>query len=262
MLTKIKKEVRFAFASQDRILFDHLPKCGGTTVSAFLKENYPVRLIYETDGSNPQKSVEEFKKLPQKNRWKYHLYHGHLAHHIIDHVNSSSIFITVLREPVDRIISHYFFVKGRKSHYLHKEIVEKNISLEDYCSSGLSHELRNFYVTHYTGLSIEEAESKPVESVDLAFKILTEKYHLVGFQDEIPAFVNALIQTASLQAPFKNTVRKKSNNRLKIDSLPKSTIDKITEVNFLDARLYERLLCFRNKGIIKNGAKLLSFAPK
>ena len=235
-----------------RILFDHLPKCGGTTVTTYLSDNFPHRLIYSIYGPDPFKAVEEFKGLPRGLRFVFRLIQGHSAHGLLDHVDPETIFTTVFREPIDRIISHYFFVKRTKYHYLYDKVRNNNIQLEDYCSSGISVELRNWYVTYFTGLKIEEAESNPQRSVDLAFRVITEKYHLIGFQDGIPAFMDELRIMAELRKPFINEYKNKTSEREMGDDVTQIARDRIAQINSLDIMLFDRLLSTKQKGVIRN----------
>ena len=52
-------------------------------------------------------------------------------------------YITMLRDPADRIISHYYFVLRKAGHYLYKEVTSRNMTLRDDVVSGISSELDN-----------------------------------------------------------------------------------------------------------------------
>jgi glycosyltransferase involved in cell wall biosynthesis len=58
----------------------------------------------------------------------------------------------VLRDPVARITSHYYYAKRYPTHYLYKEITERNMSLADYASARLSDELDNGQVRLLAGV--------------------------------------------------------------------------------------------------------------
>lgn len=45
-----KKEAEFKIHRPAKVLFDHLPKCGGTTINLYLPANYPERFVYIIDG--------------------------------------------------------------------------------------------------------------------------------------------------------------------------------------------------------------------
>ncbi len=246
----IIKEINLLLGKPKSILFDHVPKCAGSTVNKYLTSVFPSRYVFQLSGINPEKSVLEFKNLPQEKRYKIKLILGHLAHELLEFVHEDTVPVVVLRDPIDRIISHFYYVKRTKIHYLYEKINKENIQLKDYCSSNLSSELQNHYVTHFTGLSISDVNNNPKEAVELAYNILITKYELIGFQDRIPAFLNKLSQLANLNKPYKNTMINRTNNRLKSDELEQSVLDNIVQENYLDIELYKKLISLRQNDVI------------
>lgn len=235
------KEFKFLISNQKPVVFDHLPKCGGSSINKYLTSSFPIKRTYAINGSNPHKSVEIFLNLNTKKRYGAKLVYGHLANKLFDVANPESIRATVLREPIDRIISHYYYVKRNKDHYLYKKIEEENIQLSEYCYHDLSGELQNWYVTHFTGLSLSEVEKNPKKSVDLAFKNVIDKYHVIGFQDDIPLFINNLKRAANINTQFKNEIINATKKRIGTSQLDKSVLDKISKKNSLDIELFNRL---------------------
>ena len=68
-IQELKKEYLYAFTKKPRrILFDHLPKCGGSTLNTYLEANYPKRKTFSTLGGTPRISVDAFQKLSQDTR--------------------------------------------------------------------------------------------------------------------------------------------------------------------------------------------------
>jgi hypothetical protein len=252
LLIKLKKEFHFLKSNQIPILFDHLPKCGGTTINLYLANHYPNRYVFRLSGMNPHKSVEEFRNLPENKRWNTKLVYGHAAHEVKDFIHPDTLSITVFREPVDRIISHYYYVKQTKNHYLHDIIEKDQIQLKDYCSSNLSKELSNWYVTYFTGLSLEEVSKNPEKSIDLALENILDMYDLIGFQEDIPIFVTALKDKLSLKVPQQIDQKNKTKNRVQKEELSQDIIDKISQSNSLDIQLYSKLFALKKNGIIQS----------
>jgi len=186
-------------------------------------------------------SVKEFQSLPQALRYSYHLIFGHNANELLDFIHPDTITLTVLRDPIDRIVSHYFYVKQEKRHYLHERVMKSNIQLEDYVSYGLSTELRNWYTTYFTGLSIEEAETEAEESVRRAAEVILGRYDIIGFQDDLSAVMIKLRNAAKLSKPFDAQVRYLASRRISLQEVPKNIIKTISEVNFLDVKFYALL---------------------
>lgn len=234
----VRTELAYRILTPRRVLFDHLPKCAGTTIISYLELHYPRRLIFRTNVSKSYESISEFQSLPKSSRYNFRLIVGHLANQLLDYVHPDTITLTIFRDPIDRIVSHYFFVKQNKHHYLHEKVLQSNIQLKDYASSGLSTELRNWYTTHFTGLSIEEVEKKPEESVHRALQVISQRFHIIGFQDNLVSVSHKLRNVAHLYKRFANQVINKTKKRITVKEIDENVKNKIAEVNFLDVKLY------------------------
>ncbi len=61
-------------------------------------------------------------------------------------------YITCLRHPVDRLLSHYHHAKDDPEHYLHRSIIDHRLDLAGYVGSGMSGELSNGMVRMLAGI--------------------------------------------------------------------------------------------------------------
>jgi hypothetical protein len=139
----------------------HLPKTAGEsfakTLQDFYKENlvkdyadYPVNTVM--DVRNRIALQYAFDNTCQNSMSASNCIHGHflplkyLHHNHLTLKKNNNVFITWMRHPVDRMISHYYYWIERstlKAHApLHQRIVEEKWSLEKFC---LSSELQNLY---------------------------------------------------------------------------------------------------------------------
>ena len=66
---------------------------------------------------------------------------GHLYFEIHREIPQSTGYFTMLRDPVDRIISNYYYVLRAKDHRLHQRINAEKMSLADYVTSKLNSQL-------------------------------------------------------------------------------------------------------------------------
>ncbi len=221
-----------------RVLFEHIPKCGGTTISNYLKSNYNQKRIYEL-GSNPTTSVDYYISLPEKERRKYDLIIGHGAHRLLNYIDNDFIKLTIFRDPIERIISHYYFVMKSPRHYLHKEIKDKDMTLADYVTSGISGELRNNYVCRFLEISAKEAERNPQESIMRAYEIIQNEYTVFGILEKIEKVMNAMSKLACYKKKYTNNRANTTHQKPAVSCIDKSTKNLISEVNFLDIKLYD-----------------------
>jgi hypothetical protein len=197
----ILAEVRFALlASKTRkILFDHLPKCGGTSLKVYLRAQYPSKKVFSIDGLNPTASLDKFKKLSRNKRHGYDLVEGHCANDLLGYVHPNSLKITMLRDPVERIISHFFYVKRTPKHYLHSIVVSSAMDLEQFVTSGISAELSNWYTSHFSLMSAEEVERQPDRAVAKAFDFVSTQYDIIGFLNDYSGFVRQVAERAKFR---------------------------------------------------------------
>lgn len=241
VLEELRREVTYATGSRHpkRLIFDHIPKCAGSTIRAFLRAHYPYRKIFAIKGNQPLESVRRFRDIPEPRRYGFELIEGHCARDLIGDAHPESLVVTVIRDPIDRIASHYYFAKSMREHYLHEQIHRDNLSLKDYVGSGISQELSNHYTQHFSGLTREEVECDQDGAVQKALESLYT-YDLVGFQEDLPAFVEQLRQLANLLLPFPERKVNVTSERKGVDEIDETTIKLIKETNALDLRLYRK----------------------
>lgn len=240
---EMMKELRYIDTSSrpKKILFDHLPKCAGSSLNFYLAKHYPRRKIFSINGSNPTTSIDIFKNKSERERHSYELIKGHLGHELMNFVHPETIKITILREPVERVISHYYYAKRTPQHYMYKVIHDSNVSLDDYVSLNPDGELSNWYISHFTGLSAEEVKSKPQYSISKASAEVIERYDLIGFLDKYSEFIENLKRLTKLRDTYKHVKINTTVGRPSIDDIPLDTIQKITESNAIDIDFYNNI---------------------
>ena len=222
-----------------KLLFEHIPKCGGTAVKHFLISQYFNRRIFLINGRNPSKSISHFQALPEKRRYYYDLIVGHGAHKLRQYSHPETLKATIFRDPIDRIVSHYFYVLRSPEHYLHKQVTDRRISLVDYATSNLSQELRNNYVTRFLQISADEAEKNAEDSINRAYNLLREEYAVVGFLEELQDVMDTLTQSLNFHNQFKPKKLNVTGDRPKLADLDRDVLRTIEEANFLDVELYK-----------------------
>jgi hypothetical protein len=91
------------------VFFMHIMKTAGTSFARHVEANFPAEQIYpDVGGPRHQEQywkVEELRALPERRRREIRMYHGHFPFVIRDLVGASRT-LTLLRDPVERTISH------------------------------------------------------------------------------------------------------------------------------------------------------------
>lgn len=101
-----------------RILFNHLHKTGGMAVCHHLEKIYSGK-IFLIDPFNPNRSIRQFAEAPKEVRHSYAAIAGHNAIVLAKFAHPKMLVATVLRDPVERVISLYRFCLMHPDEFLH-----------------------------------------------------------------------------------------------------------------------------------------------
>lgn len=133
-----------------RLLFLHIPKAGGTTFHAILENLHPNKA--GICSITPSFSIQDFINLPKAKKEEIDLFKGHFEFGMHKYFEGDQFqYITLFRKPVERVISHYYYVLRTPQHYLYQKVAKTNMSLHDYAMSDLSTELDNGQLRLLTG---------------------------------------------------------------------------------------------------------------
>lgn len=209
------------------IISVHLPKCAGNSFKRSLEEIYSgnVYFDYENRIDSPRykfsKIYNNFKKFDYSKFNQTKIIHGHFFADKYLSSFSNSEYITWLRNPVERVISHYFFWKKYPDfeHPICKYVVKNNLSLTEF--SRIKY-MKNIQSTYLSNTNLEKFKFIGItESYDASFKLF------------LKIFNHGYYQTYQLN-------QNKSNYNL--DHTPKQVIDNITNNNLKDLKLYDEAL--------------------
>lgn len=222
-----------------KLLFNHLPKCGGTSLGYFIQNHYAANRTFMI--RNPlHESIKKFKSFSESEKNHYDLIIGHISHFLINDVSKDMIKTTVLREPIDRILSHYFYAKNEPSHYLNALINSENLSLADYVQHKDVHEVRNYYTNHFSKLELTDRFSSDEDAYKQAM-INIEEYDVVGTLENFDIYTKSLQELVGFKSNYEKRDLYKTPIRKAVDEIDEKTLDIIKKHNQFDIEFYNHI---------------------
>jgi len=122
------------------LIYLHLPKCGGTTLNRLIEWEYPPLRIFSIDPSFFRWSWYRLLLWPPRRLARLRVIKGHMPFGIHRRLSQPSTYITVLREPVERVISEYYFALHYRLHPQYKRM--QSLTLEQYAATTPHHNLQ------------------------------------------------------------------------------------------------------------------------
>ncbi len=225
---------------QDHTIFLHIPKTAGTTLIKILRKQYGRRKTFSIYGNPTSVAADSFCALSQKTRDKYRLLQGHWPYGMHEKFSGETRYISIMREPVGRLISEYYYILRTPYHYLHSTLVNDNVSLDEFLTSDLTIELDNSQLRLIAGceknIPFGGITSK---HLDLAKKHIKDKFFVVGLMSHFDETL--LLYKKYLgwkQYPYYHR-RNVTAPKKKTGGASEESLKKIRERNSHECQLYE-----------------------
>lgn len=219
-------------------IFLHIPKTAGTTLLNILDRQYAPETIHSF-GGDAHASVAQFKAMDPASRTHIRLLRGHMAFGLHECLPGPSIYFTVLRDPVARVISYYRYILRTPPHYLYEEVTQKKMSLEDLLESGLPLMMNDGQVRLISGVWGEPGfgEVTP-EMLERAKKNMCDAFVVTGLMEQFDRTLCLLKEVLAWKQPITNRRLNVSPQGDQKSPLSPHTIELVQRINRQDLALY------------------------
>ena len=223
----------------ETLIFVHIPKTAGMTLQWIIKRQYPPERLYFV-GNPPEDGINAFERMSLEERGRYRAIVGHVHLGVSRLVPGPCRLFTLLREPVDRVISTYYYIRNTPDHPHYAKVGEGRMSLSDLLVSGIAPLMSNgqtrVLCTHERDENMPYGESPP-EALERAKQNLDSEFELVGTVkrfDESLLMLKERFGWRSVYYARRNT----SKRRPMREEISPHVHELIREYNRLDFELY------------------------
>jgi hypothetical protein len=235
-----RQTLRRPLLPTDTLFFLHLPKCGGTTFNGLLHQ------MFRRDSElyrNPYRR-RELLDIRRDELRLYRLIRGHFQYpDIIDKLGFQPRTVTLLRNPIERFISHYQMCKhprwqSKLAAQQDFQVALNSMSFEEFLERpDLTAELANLQYRFLAGFH-KDAAGRPVCDYSRPCEGLLDHFEVVGLLERFDESLEAFCFVFDLPPITGYDNRNVSPDRDERSRLSPEVFERVAELNRHDMQLY------------------------
>jgi hypothetical protein len=216
---------------REALIFLHIPKTAGTTLNRIIEWQYSPFEIFTMDPYRIRATPERLKRLSERRRRQLRMVRGHMFYGVHEFLPQGATYITMLRDPVPRALSAYYFILRRPLNPFHRKVKRERLGIED-CVR-LFPQRNNLQCKLIAG--VKDIAVADERLLDLAKENLVKSFAVVGISERFEESLMLIATTFDWQIPFYKNC-KVSKTRPQVGP---ETVEMIRDYNRLDVELYE-----------------------
>lgn len=213
------------------LIFLHVPKTAGTTLNRIIEWQYNPAAIFTVDPHRFRATVARFKTFSEARRRGYQVVRGHLFYGVHEYLPQEATYITMLREPVSRLLSSYYFILRRPLHPLHAKLKRQGLPVQELIR--LTPQRQNLQCRSIAGVG--DVGACDESTLEIAKQNLQRSFSVVGLSERFEDSLLLMMAEFGWKVPFYAN-RKVAKARAKPDE---RVSEFIREHNRFDLALYD-----------------------
>lgn len=242
-----------AHAHPQTVIFVDIPMTAGPAMRAVVRRQYAPGEVLAVYRPLMEQTLQDLRALDddRKRRSKFILGHVSFGVHELLPDPPACKYVTVLRDPVDRVIDEYEYIRRTKEHFLHEQV--RRMTLKDFAKAGLSNGTQNGqtkYLTQSRWASLpgkdgaagggDAVRALASNALEQAKRNLDEHFLVVGLAEELDATLMMMKRRLGWKLPFyAGMAQPPPAPRSLRASAPADGVRAIEAHNELDLQLYE-----------------------
>ncbi len=216
-------------------VFSHIPKTAGTSLESYLHQAFTLKDILNVN-------APDLNRLPQcvylKNKFPkfitgHHPIHGMLYQLLPDR---KVVHISMMREPVTRVISYYNYLASRNYHALHQQV--KDLSFDEFIHRQDMVELHNGQAKRMAGYLHTDQTIKDSELYRKAKHVVDHCFSLIGVTEHFKQFHQLIARLCGVSFHHLPPINR-SKIKIQLTDLSSEQRNIIKQKNKVDIQLYE-----------------------
>lgn len=230
-----------------KVLFDHIPKCGGSSLTHLLRLSYGHhRVAPPFMGEQASVAKRAFKN--------YDVVIGHLGGQIFDNWPQNLFCCTLVRDPLDRALSTYYYFQRLPNSGVPQVESVRALSLDEFSQSTrrpfVNEILNNPLTVHFAAAFGYTGDFRDVEAVWEAAVNGFNSYDVIGICEDHQKSSRAIFSALGISMPkidYPSLHLNKNDKRKQLSDVPPHITEILERRNQYDIRLYKAAVERLNK---------------
>jgi hypothetical protein len=234
--------LRIHLREDDVLFFLHIPKTAGLSLIDLLDSHFPTNQIFPLHSAPTPELFDAYtlEKMQQYRLVRGHFRFGPYDSGIYMHIAQNPLILTVLRHPIERLVSAYRWILRRPQNRFHHEITTKGITFEQYATDPAYRHLTSNLQSRLviSAMCPDPGVLSDVAKAHLARQRL-EQFAFVGITERFSESMEVLSHVFGWPPPAEMPHVNASPRPTSRDDISPNLLETLIEQNAADLALYE-----------------------